>query len=335
MSMNPTKTNWMKVAAVQTVIFLIGLAGIEVILELIAPLPIPGGIYVDRNGHPVRVALDELSLAPNLDIIHKGTEFTARIRTNRLGYRIIDNENRRPDFIWLGDSFTFGHGVSDEKTFPYLVCTRNGFVCQNLGHSGAGTFQEIDILVRAITKIEFHPKHVILVMLTACWIEQAGNDLGDNLSYERVHFAEAKAQAAADRVGMLKRLQGIAGNYELVKRTLLVFSTWIKRSTYQCSNPDQIHRAIAATKTALDKLQGLAHEFGFGVTVVEIHPYQELAGAYRQTEQLVSGIIPKTFAHIPTGQYFNKDDYYPYDGHFNATGDARLAVIVGRELKQP
>lgn len=327
------KKDWMKVAAIQAAIFLIGLIFIEAILELFAPLPVPGGIYVDRNRRPVRVAIDDVSLIPNLDIFQKAAEFTAHIRTNRFGYRIIDNEDLRPDFVWLGDSFTFGHGVSDEQTFPYLVCTKNGLVCQNLGHSGAGTFQEVDILDHALTKNELRPKQVILVMLTSCWIEQAGNDLGDNLNYRQSD--SAGTQPVPAHVGMLKRLQSAIGNYELVKRSLLAFSIWIKRAAYQCSKPDQINRALALTKTALDKLQSLAQEFRFGVTVVEIHPFQELDGNYRQTERLVSGIIPSTFTYIPTGQYFGNDDYYPYDGHFNAAGDARLATILGRELKRP
>ncbi len=332
----------MKVAAVQILILLVGLIIIEAILELFAPLPVPGGVYLDRNGHPARVALDELSLKPNLDLTHKGAEFTASIHTNSFGNRVIDNESRRPDFIWLGNSFTFGHGVSDKETFPYIVCTKNGFVCQNFGHSGADTFQEVNILVRAISKENFHPKNVVVVMLTACWIEESGNDLGDNLIYYRDHLNVTDAKAAGaqphpddNRRGIVRRLQGALGNYEIVKRAMLVFSSYIKRGAYRCSDAEQIRRALDATKIALDKLESLARKEGFAVTLVEIHPYQELDGEFRETEKLVGRIVPKSFGYIPTGKYFSKDDYYRYDGHLNATGQARLAAVIAHELKQP
>jgi hypothetical protein len=325
----------MKVAAIQVVIFLIGLATIEVILELLAPLPAPGGFYVDRDGHPARVAQDELSLRPNLDLFHKGAEFTAKIRTNGLGNRIIDNESRQVDFLWLGDSFTFGHGVSDEQTFPFIVCTRNHFVCANLGHSGAETFQEVNILSRAITKEKYQTKNVVVVMLTACWLDQAGNDLGDNLKYYRDHVVTSRQpDEDISRGGLLKRLQGAIGKYEIVKRSMLIFSAWIKRGTYKCSASDQIGQALDATKNALEKLERLARESAFNVTVVEIHPYQELDGAFRKTEALVSGIIPKSIKHIPTGQFFTVNDYYHYDGHFNALGHARLATVIEQQLKR-
>jgi hypothetical protein len=318
-----------RVVAIQVVIFLIGLAIIELVLRAFAPLPVPGGIYLDRNGQMVRPAQDELTLRPNLDVTHKGSEFAARIRTNSLGNRIIDNESRTPDVLWLGDSFTFGHGVSDEEVFSYIVCTQNHIVCQNMGHSGSNTFQQVAILANAMAKADVRPKSVVLVMLTACWIEQAGNDLGDNLIPTRA----AGSQPPTDRQGLLKRLQGLVGKYEIVKRAMLTFSGWIKRSTYRCSDPGQVGRALEATQTALRKLEDLARSSGFSVTLVEIHPYQELDGPFRETERLVGDIVPAGFARIPTGQYFRKEQYYPYDGHFNAAGHARLAEVLARALK--
>jgi hypothetical protein len=337
-----------KVVAIQVVIFLIGLAVIELVLRTFAPLPVPGGIYLDRNGQMVRPALDELTLNPNLDITHKGSEFAARIRTNSLGNRIIDNESRTPDVLWLGDSFTFGHGVSDEDVFSYIVCTRSHIVCQNMGHSGSNTFQQVAILANAMAKDNVRPKSVVLVMLTACWIEQAGNDLGDNLIYAREHpqldASDVQAarrpkpntvdtQAPPDEPGLLKRLQARVGNYEIVKRGMPILSVWIKRSTYRCSDPGQIRPALEVTKKALRKLEDLARTSGFSVTLVEIHPLQELDGLYRETERLVGGIVPESFTRIPTGEHFSKEHYYPYDGHFNAAGHARLAEVLARALK--
>ena len=46
-------------------------------------------------------------------------------------------------------------------------------------------FAQLRVLKFAIDAYHVRPKTVVLVMLTACWISQSGNDLGDNLKHYR------------------------------------------------------------------------------------------------------------------------------------------------------
>jgi hypothetical protein len=317
----------LKVVAVQAVILLVGMAVMEFVLREFLPLPVHGGIYLDRSGRSVRVALNQFVLRPNLDVMHQASEFSKRIRTTDLGYRWIDNASLTPDYLFLGDSFTFGHGVSDKETFADLFCMRHGFRCQNLGRSGTGTFDQTRILRYALEHYGVRPANVVLVMLAACWIDAAGNDLGDNL---RGPVVGTEDRPPPD--GLLRALQRWLGDLEIVKRGMLVLSRELKGALYRCSNKARIDEGVAATRTALTELQQLTSQYHFTVTVVVVHPYAELDGHYVQTEQAVRRATPDAFKLIFTGADFRKDQYYPYDGHLNVAGHRNMAAILDREL---
>jgi hypothetical protein len=338
-----------KLIVIQAAVFLVGLVLIEFALRAFFPLPVHGGIYLGRDGHPVRPSQDAVLLKPNLDILHKGSEFSAKIRTNSLGYRRIDNEDKQPDFVFIGDSFTFGHGVPDEEVFSYIFCTKNHFVCQNLGRSGTATYDQLKVLDYALQTYGLRPKTVALVMLAACWLESSGNDLGENLARYRARrqvpltdaspgaaLASATAPAPdrpAPRPSIAKQLQAWLGEFEITKRLMLVLSSPIKRGSYSCSEPGEMAQALEATKAALTELDQLAKQFGFGVMLFVIHPYQELDGAFRQTERDLHTVVPSQFAYVPTGQFFRPEHYYRYDGHFNAAGHANMAAVIERSVE--
>jgi hypothetical protein len=365
----------LKVLTVQIAILLAGLACIELVFRLFMPLPVHGGVYIDRNGDIVHVAQNEFLLRPNLDLTHKSSEFSKRVRTNELGYRKIDNASITPDFLFLGDSFTFGHGVSDEEVFSELFCVKHKFRCQNLGRSGTDTFQQTKILRHALDHYKMRPANVVLVMLAACWLESAGNDLGDNLRDIRAGLSglhssvrpresgdpflamegghqqkiwiaafagmngggdlalpETALAATGDTAGLVRTLQRWIGEFEITKRVMLVFSRQVKGALYRCSDDREMAAAVDATKAALAQIERLSAEYGFKVAVAVIHPYQELDGFYAKTEEAVRRATPEAFQLVPTGADFRKDDYYPYDGHFNAAGHANMAAILERNL---
>jgi len=113
-----------KIIAVQFVLLVVGLIGIELALAYFLPLPVHGGMFVDAKGAIVPMTDNEFTLRPNLDVTHVSAEFSKRIRTNALGYRRVGDGGGAAEVLFLGDSFTFGHGVADEETFVAIVCTR-------------------------------------------------------------------------------------------------------------------------------------------------------------------------------------------------------------------
>lgn len=343
-------SQFMKIAAVQLLILAVGLVFMEIGLRLIAPLPVHGGVYIDGDGKHVHVAMTPLLLTPNLSATHAGAEFRAPIHIDSLGYRAISNESTKPDYLFLGDSFTFGHGVGDHEAFADIVCRNEALTCLNLGRSGTNTFQQLNILRYALRQYGVRPKTVVLVMLVACWIDSAGNDLGDNLQeyQERVARSAAatavKAKSPQDAHaagwlsdlslnGLIKAVQKPISNFEIIRRAMLIASGRLKSSVYACSDRARIETALVATRAALKELNELAAQYHFSVKVFAIHPYQELGGSYRQTESDLRAVMPRTFAYFGTGARFRKDQYYPYDGHFNAAGHANMAAIVADDLQ--
>ena len=298
---------------------------------VVAPLPPHGGVYTDRSGKPARVSLDDDTLAPNLDLVHAASEFSANVRTDALGYRLMSKESREPDFLFLGNSFTFGHGVSDNEVFPEVFCKARGSTCLNLGRSGTDTFDQVRILRHGIDAHQLRPKTVVLTMLAACWLGVAGNDLGDNLTHQGTRSAlptPVRAALVPSLGDIVKAIQRRVVDFEITKRVMIIATSGLKASLYSCSPKAELDAAQRATAVALQQLSRLADEFGFKVDVVVIHPYQELDGAYRSTEAVAAGAVPATFACLGTGAGFRKEHYYAYDGHFNASGHANLAAIL-------
>ena len=309
--------------------FLCGLVAIECALAWFAPLPPHGGVYTDRNGKPARVSLDDDTLARDLDILHSASEFSASIHTNALGYRLMSKESATPDFLFVGDSFTFGHGVSDSEVFAEVFCKTRAATCVNLARSGTDTFDQVRILRRGIDAHRLRPKTVVLTMLAACWLDVAGNDLGDL----HEHAGQRSALAAPMRADLMpspgdivKAIQRRVVDFEITKRVMIVATSGLKSSLYACSSQSERGRAarhrrgIASACRARRgiPLQGRRRR----------HPSLSgsLDGAFRSTEALVAGAVPETFACIATGSRFRKDHYYAYDGHFNASGHANLAA---------
>jgi len=324
-----------KIIIVQLVVFAAGLIGVELVLAYSMPLPVHGGMYVDAKGAIVYLADTEVTLKPNLDVTHVSAEFSKRIRTNELGYRRVNDDSGAADVIFLGDSFTFGHGVADEETFVSVACTRSKLVCQNLGRPGTNTFEQIPILRHALEARGMRPRTVVVVMLAACWLDSEGNDLGGNEAYyQRQRSTSITAAPPAGSASLVKQLQRMLGRSEIVKRLMLIASSGIKRGLYVCSSDDRLEAGVEATRAALNVLERMGAEFGFKVTLFSIHPYQEFDGAFRTTTKLVEKAVPESMHYVPTGSRFGRNDYYPYDGHFNAHGHATMAALIEAALAE-
>jgi hypothetical protein len=331
-----TLREFLKVAAIQWLILLAGIAAIEGVLRLFLPLPPHGGEYVGADGKTVRIAHDADALRPQLDVRHVGPEFSVRVRTDQLGYRRMANGSTAPDFLFLGDSFTFGHGVADDEVFAAIFCGKRRATCLNLGRPGSNTFDEARLLRRGIETQQLRPRTVVVTVLAACWLGVAGNDLGDNLAAARRARRSSvgnqqppvHADPAPWRSEAMRTLQAWVSGLEITKRVLIVTAGGLKRGTYACSDPSELEAATAATAAALRELAELALRHTFSLKVVVIHPLQDLAGGYLTSEAAVGRALPQGVGCIATGGRFRISHYYPYDGHFNPSGQAHLAALL-------
>jgi lysophospholipase L1-like esterase len=148
----------------------------EVFLRVFRPVeylrPPRNARPVDSGDHlhaPSAVSGLSYELLPSRDLDYEGT----RIRTNRLGLRGPEFEERKePDrfrVAVLGDSFTFGYGVPEEKTYPRLLEGLlngspaeggPGFEVLNFGVVGYSTRDEAIVLARKV--LPLHPDLVLI-----------------------------------------------------------------------------------------------------------------------------------------------------------------------------
>lgn len=101
---------------------------------------------------------------PNIDRVVSGhPDFTFRVQTNSLGFEDIgfrdDGFTGSPAAIALGDSFTWGDGVDNDKTWVAQLEAQSGQDIVNLGMSGYGSIQRLRILEKY--GLSLQPKFIL------------------------------------------------------------------------------------------------------------------------------------------------------------------------------
>tara|TARA_X000001036_G_C20557532_1_gene756999 strand:+ start:45 stop:1109 length:1065 start_codon:yes stop_codon:yes gene_type:complete len=124
---------------------------------------------------------------PSKSIMTNG-HFKEYIFIDKNGFRINSPEENiiNPKIITIGDSQTFGHGISNADTWPSLLAKSTGLSVGNLGVWGYG-MQNYDYLITNLVK-NFKPKYLIYGM--------TDNDI---CSYETSSTTETKYKKFLDR----------------------------------------------------------------------------------------------------------------------------------------
>ena len=97
-------------------------------------LPGVKGSSLWKDSHGVTPDLDEEFELKGL--YTRKTKYRAHYRTDHYGRRMTPAGEKK-NILFLGCSFTFGQGVNDEETFPYLVGKKTGLRTYNAGIPGA------------------------------------------------------------------------------------------------------------------------------------------------------------------------------------------------------
>jgi len=155
----------------------LGLATVAVALsigaaELLVRALDPYGVSDSFNAARYRAELLEIVGPPRLYRHHPDRRLELRgfhVTTDELGCRGAAVAHPKPDgvrrMMFLGDSVTFGWGVSDEETFVHLVeehlSERGSWETINTGHMGYDTVQELGAFDEVAAHYE--PDAVVLV----------------------------------------------------------------------------------------------------------------------------------------------------------------------------
>ena len=118
--------------------------------------------------HRTLIRYDEIighRYVPNLKMRIPYSEKPYYIKTNKQGFRsnfdyLKDNKQKEKRIIFLGDSFTAGDGVANEKRFSDILTAKFGAKSYNFGLSGSGVDQQFLIYKHIASRYD----HDILVI---------------------------------------------------------------------------------------------------------------------------------------------------------------------------
>jgi hypothetical protein len=317
------------------------LGSLEVSSRWLAPIS-PGARYLSLDGEPIVVLGEEpCPFQPNLVFRQVAAEFDVRVTTSAAGNRVPADED--PQVVFLGDSFTFGQGLADSETFAALYCSALNVSCANLGFPGTGTAQQVDILERFLKERHWRPREVKLFMLVMTGALLGGNDLLDNLRYEKgpsVAQEHVRGRQPA-RGGLWERIlakrKQVLSHSNLARFLYFEFGPRIRAAISPAPPQGELERALVVTRRHLARLRELSLRYGFAYSIYLVPPVQDiLRGTDDETLLTMRGLAPGTAIQTTAGLFVPSPEsyYYPYDGHWNVRGARAVAKFLVEEMRQ-
>lgn len=277
-------------------------------------------------------------------IRHRSPHFDVEYRTNRHGFRGGDYDFPKPPnvkrVLLLGDSFTWGWGVPDGKTYGDLLeaeLSSAGRKVQvvNLGLVGMGlSIQEY--LYRRLGTL-FSPDAVVLAFIS--------NDL-DYDFFQRKEAPQTSEQDVVERVesgrALVRRLPAYAWLCQhshlfallRLRVSALVLQAGREHLDSAHGVKGDLERRAAQQKEGIKTFDALIdHVCGRGGTVVVLDTDDYLSrftGVYAHLKAR-SKAAPRCLrlARVETGP---QDVFGPDDPHWNESGNAKAAAAALREL---
>ncbi len=286
-------------------------------------------------------------MTPGIQYRQIFSEYDAMTTITDKGHRVPKVESN-PDVVFLGDSFTFGWGLSDGETFESLYCEARKYVCANLGIPGTGTEQQVDRLLKFIDKWGWRPREVKLFIMAMTSSFSAGNDLADNFWYEQelkehgqsyslVFGNRTAPQPEEPSVGVLERLVNTREYFlrhsNLVRIGKYFWGPWLRSALDPGLDQERLKRALELTHLQLVRFDAISKKYGFTYRIYLIHPVQDiLRGSYSDTFSQLNKISPALIRDTaPLFKVNPEQFYYRYDGHINKEGSRRIAQFLVSE----
>ena len=309
----------------------------EVATRIIHPIW-DGRDNVTLDGRPIKGWFE-----PGIVYRQVSNEYDAVTTITDKGHRVPGTEGN-PDVIFLGDSFTYGYGLSDEQTFASIYCKQRNLACVNLGMPGSGTLRQVERLEQYLNRYGWRPKEVKLFFFGMSSSFSAGNDFVDN--YNREHPTSNESENSngtatgsvrsppPDHRGIVERvigLQSVLLNHSnLLRLAKFYWGPMLKSMLVADPGAARMAEAVSATERALERLDELSRRSGFEYSIYLIVPVHDiLRGTDGETLATLRGVTAKPVT--PTADLYRdapQDFYYAFDGHLNPQGSKRIADFL-------
>lgn len=318
------------------------------LLEGLTRLAFPvqyGHKFYSMDGQPISPITNAFEMTGPLTYRQATQEFDKITTHTARGFR-GPLDPARPEILFIGDSMTYGIGLADAETIPYLVClhweTRS---CANLGHPGSSTITQIDILEHFLQTQHWRPREVHLMILAMTGALFAGNDLMDNIrdSTSKPMKIENMVEPSAEKpksqpfwVRIFNKRQSLLEHSNLARVTYYILAPLLRAWFSPEIEKSELRKALAITKAQFERLDALSRRYGFTYIIHVVHPMQDLMrGTQEETVSILEGIAPEGRVRGTAGALMDAGKpatyYYPLDGHLTAEGAARLAAYIATQ----
>jgi lysophospholipase L1-like esterase len=296
----------------------------EVASRYVTPIS-PGPSILDMDGNKQKISYIEAGKQFRITT----PDFDAVTTITKDGYRAPE-ANGNPDVIFMGDSFTYAQGVTDDETFPAIYCKARGLNCANLAVPGSSTLYEIDRLEHFLKTKKWSPDMVHFFFFT-------GNDFSDNveaannrkqgLPYEPVELNNRPS--IAEEKGLIKGAISTGLKYSNLLRVAYFKILPLIRDNAEKSN-NTLNESLEITRNEFARLDKLSNDYAFNYKIYIIYPEPEIThNIYQERNKQLQALTEKPI--VTLGNLFKKntkDYFFPSDGHFNVAGNKKLAGFL-------
>ena len=302
----------------------------EVASRYIVPIS-PGPHLLALDGQPIVQSY----MKPNASYRIITPDFDAKTNITSDGYRAPASKGS-PDTLFIGDSFTFAQGVTDDKAFPNLYCKNKRLDCANLAVPGASTLYTLDRLESFLKNKGWAPNNVYLFFFT-------GNDFTDNIwaaeqraqgkSYQPLELTPEVEYAKKQELPVHKRIIDTGLKQSNLMRVLYYKALPAFR---QQGDPEafkvQMKKSLAITETEFQRLHALSESYAFNYKIFVFYSSPEIQQQrHLELKEDLQKISPSKLVSL--GELFSKDlgeYYFPSDGHFTERGNQLIADFLSK-----
>lgn len=278
--------------------------------------------------------------APKPNVKKPDTSTTTSLYTNSKGLRAkTEYSYKKPDgktrILVFGDSFTFGDGVNDEKTYPYFLQKELPETeVLNFGENGYGHDQML--LSLQSEGVRYKPDMVILGFIA----DDSWRNILDFRSFPKPRFELIHNQLVLKNVPVLTMASLRQSEFYRLKIVDLI-SLLYEKYFYKKANTKRVHQITTVILDEIVKtIQGCYATplFVYISTPAKIKEYISKKREPEEKEFFIAYCKAKGIAYLSTEPYFlhaaENNAHLKSYGHWNAKGNLIIANAIKDYLRQ-
>ena len=283
----------------------------------------PGARKLNNNKELINISFNK----PMSQYTQSSSEYNSYTSINKYGNRNVPqtNKNSKHKLIFLGDSFTFGQGLSDKETIANLVCKNiSNYDCINLGVPGSGAIAQYKKLKSYISLNKTNKKgHVIHLILASTNSNFAGNDLSD--TYDELNNPKIlETKARKDIIFPL--LVEISKKSNLVRILRLKLGKSIRIIAYSLPQEEVTDEQLILFGHTIKKTKELSIKNNLKYNILLISPQNEHGRSL--ANKTLNDLRKYIDIKINKPGITNKKIFYSLDGHYNLHGSKYISKYI-------